>query len=661
MDPLEGLPPLDPQIGDAIFGVGVDVVSALDVSPLGAAAVGGPALGPAVDPPEVLPVQLPPTDLEPRTGPLSAPVIAEASRAAAKRKAPGFGFELDSASQRLKISYKIVETADTIATIELSDTHVQNICRIFDDVDSNGDGQIDMHDFIAPGTLNVHSRADGFSWWRAFKSDLANRPDQETFSLSDFVYAFKNQLLVNQLESKWDPHTEGLEGKPLQDWVESVEHRFNSVILERIVTAHNWQRNLGIMSFNFRNRLIPRDNESYQVVVSLSLEPWAKDRIVELFTLLDTWGPEGRPDGKLSQDDFTDFADMAVWHELHETFDTDGDGYIDFQEFKDGFIKWVRTQTPMKASFAPFSKMDGWLHLMQSTANKAIDQLATHLTTTIMAAKTKGKRSVPAGAAAHAAAAVLDAPKAAATAAPGFVMTAKVFKHCVERNVAGNVNELKAQIHRVEGMSAVLVAEKSGAMYNLPSKFITLVCRKPFREVLEKAGASAAELRGALETGERFWIVLFPNEGNMHTTWPELFSSIRCNDAPVWKRLTRFAKDLMDRPFDAIQAVAQVGYLRGATYSEVDELGAEDDRYMSQQRFLKTGAVTLAHARGYLYNELKRDETMGVGSGIDWATVRYTVQFAVSAGPDLMHEMLGSGKCAIDGTALVAAALKASR
>jgi hypothetical protein len=74
---------------------------------------------------------------------------------------------------------------------------------VFEDFDTNGDGRIDVVDFVDLSSLNPSAPMLGFAWWKAFKADLQmTHPHKESFDLADFMQAFKEQLITNQLNSK---------------------------------------------------------------------------------------------------------------------------------------------------------------------------------------------------------------------------------------------------------------------------------------------------------------------------------------------------------------------------------------------------------------------------------------------------------------------------
>ena len=41
--------------------------------------------------------------------------------------------------------------------------------RVFEDFDTNGDGHIDIVDFVDLNSLNPSAPLSGFAWWKAFK------------------------------------------------------------------------------------------------------------------------------------------------------------------------------------------------------------------------------------------------------------------------------------------------------------------------------------------------------------------------------------------------------------------------------------------------------------------------------------------------------------
>lgn len=279
-----------------------------------------------------------------------------------------------------------------------------------------------------------------------------------------------------------------------------------------VVTAHRWHSDrLGKLGFpRFKaDQLIHDEGENFETLFSITLEQSSKDCIDELFTLLDTNGPTGEPDGKLCEMDFAGFQDATCWKQLREQFDMDGNGYIDRNEFQSGFKKWVAIHTPIRAGTTQFEKMDGWLYLIQSAANREVHETATHLMSRVLAAR--DGVAGPAQAAAGAPPPV-DAEKAT------FNTIVDLFTHCLIRNVSGHVSELAAQIPRVQSLSAV-VATTDGAnphmnprMYNVSSDLIKMTCMVHLGTVLEKAGVPPGEFKRVLCTGGQVYMILLPNE-----------------------------------------------------------------------------------------------------------------------------------------------------
>ena len=120
---------------------------------------------------------------------------------------------------------------------------------------------------------------------------------------------------------------------------------------------------------------------------------------------------------------------------------------------------------------------------------------------------------------------------------------------------------------------------------------------------LGKLGFSDFWVRKKLQDGEVFRLALFPAESAQEATWDGVLRLVDMGFPPaVGAKVHAHAEALRSTPFEQIEARAKAGYLQGASYHEVNELGhaTDDARYMSVQRFA-TCAGSLEEARGFLY------------------------------------------------------------
>ena len=120
---------------------------------------------------------------------------------------------------------------------------------------------------------------------------------------------------------------------------------------------------------------------------------------------------------------------------------------------------------------------------------------------------------------------------------------------------------------------------------------------------LGKLGFSDFWVCKKLQDGEVFRLALFPAESAQEATWDGVLRLVDMGFPPaVCAKVHAHAEALHSTPFEQIEARAKAGYLQGASYHEVNELGhaTDDARYMSVLRFAAC-AGSLEEARGFLY------------------------------------------------------------
>ena len=105
-----------------------------------------------------------------------------------------------------------------------------------------------------------------------------------------------------------------------------------------------------------------------------------------------------------------------------------------------------------------------------------------------------------------------------------------------------------------------------------------------------------------LYNGNQFNLYLFPEKSNNYKAtlakWDGIFELIKINEPEIHKKIVPFIKELKDTPFEDIEAKSDFEFL------DVDELGQNDKRYLTKQRFLeiKQDDLTLVDVRFFLYS-----------------------------------------------------------
>ena len=126
-----------------------------------------------------------------------------------------------------------------------------------------------------------------------------------------------------------------------------------------------------------------------------------------------------------------------------------------------------------------------------------------------------------------------------------------------------------------------------------------------------------------LADGNTFRLALMPASSAVPATWDGVLDTIRQHFTPALSaKCDAHAAALRSTPFAEIQARATAGYLRGATYFDVNEaagaLGgrSKDARFMSAKRLASESTEgTLEQVRGFLYHVLGMSELFD-GAGV---------------------------------------------
>ena len=72
--------------------------------------------------------------------------------------------------------------------------------------------------------------------------------------------------------NRWDPVSEGLIGKPLKDCVAKLSYRFNTVLHQRILLAHQWRRDASLPTAEISLRLPPDDDVDHNLLLAVKME-----------------------------------------------------------------------------------------------------------------------------------------------------------------------------------------------------------------------------------------------------------------------------------------------------------------------------------------------------------------------------------------------------
>lgn len=124
-------------------------------------------------------------------------------------------------------------------------------------------------------------------------------------------------------------------------------------------------------------------------------------------------------------------------------------------------------------------------------------------------------------------------------------------------------------------------------------------------ERLRSLGFNDFWVRKKLADGERFRLALFPRASAFAATWDGIMSLVREHyPQRLADKVTQHETSLRSERFEAIQA--QAGFLRGASYFEINEAAAhgvsDDTRYIDTARLGSDDVEgTLGEVRGWLY------------------------------------------------------------
>lgn len=90
-------------------------------------------------------------------------------------------------------------------------------------------------------------------------------------------------------------------------------------------------------------------------------------------------------------------------------------------------------------------------------------------------------------------------------------------------------------------------------------------------------------------------------------TWDGIFDLVKSSFPEVAPIVLRHADALKTRSFDDIEAEAKAGFLRGASYFDINEAAVKgfspDERYVTAERLLASKGG-LPEVRGFLYNRM---------------------------------------------------------
>ena len=120
---------------------------------------------------------------------------------------------------------------------------------------------------------------------------------------------------------------------------------------------------------------------------------------------------------------------------------------------------------------------------------------------------------------------------------------------------------------------------------------------------LRQLGFEKKWLRAKLANGETFRLALFPLDAAQPASWDGIFALVRTHfPEAVASKVLRCEAALRSESFATLEARAQHGFLRGATYFAVNELGATDERFLDSERLGSSScAGTPEEVRGWLY------------------------------------------------------------
>ena len=125
-------------------------------------------------------------------------------------------------------------------------------------------------------------------------------------------------------------------------------------------------------------------------------------------------------------------------------------------------------------------------------------------------------------------------------------------------------------------------------------------CKSDYDKLL-LLGAEKDWIELQLWNGNHFNLYLFPEISDNYTakwaTWQGVFELLKENESEIYKKILPFKEDLINTPFDDIEAKSSFEYL------DVEELGPKDPRYLTKDRFLNINddELTLSDSRFLLY------------------------------------------------------------
>jgi hypothetical protein len=124
---------------------------------------------------------------------------------------------------------------------------------------------------------------------------------------------------------------------------------------------------------------------------------------------------------------------------------------------------------------------------------------------------------------------------------------------------------------------------------------------------LRKLGFVDEWIHAKLLAGEGFRVALFPRAACVEATWDGIMQIVASHFPSVAPKVLQWDQALRETPFETIQGRASAGYLRGATYFEINEAAvagaSDDDRFMSTTRLASDETEgTLEEVRGWLYH-----------------------------------------------------------
>ena len=134
-----------------------------------------------------------------------------------------------------------------------------------------------------------------------------------------------------------------------------------------------------------------------------------------------------------------------------------------------------------------------------------------------------------------------------------------------------------------------------------------LLGRRSVIERLCDLGFTDAWIRAKLNAGESFRLALFPAAQAVPATWDGLLILVRTQfPRVVAAKVGRCEVGLRATPFERIEARARAGFLRGASYFEVNEAAtggaSADPRYIDTARLASDEVEgSLEEVRGWLY------------------------------------------------------------